>query len=282
MARNSKMLSSIVLVFSLVLLALGILGASGCNSSSALISGVTFSVPPNVETLKVQLNFANSIQSDLGGTFEVAASGTDYGTIEIEPSSPSSPFNVGFLLNLNIVNEQKYVNLTPVQDLPSGQPIPIPGLNRAFAKIQLDNQLNPNFDIYAYVDVAGKQWIGLALTLKFLNNKYFPAGLSLSQGFVKDAAGNNQIYGAVFGPKVDNAGNMTGPGGIALFANAATLIANAHQGALPAAAFVKSDSMMLFQGPHADFYNKHPRQAAGLAEVFRQVLKSNSFGNKPL
>ncbi len=277
MTRNSRTLSCIVLAIAFLSL-----GSSGCNTSNALISGVTFNVAPNVETLKVQLNFANSIQSDLGGTFDVAASGTDYGTIEIEPSSPTNPFNVGFLLNLNIVNEQKYVNLTPVQDLPSGQPIPIPNLNRAFAKIQLDNQLNPNFDVYAYVDVAGKQWLGLALTLKFLNNKYFPAGLSLSQGFVKDKAGNNQIYGAVFGPKVDNNGNMTNPGGIALFANAATLIAGAKDSSETADTFVKADKFYLFQGPNADFYNNDRKQAAKLAQLFSELMKSNSFGNKPL
>ena len=279
MTGNLRTLSGIVLSISLIVLSIG---ASGCNSGNALIDGVTFSVPPNLETLKVQLNFATAIQSDLGGTFDVAASGTDYGTIEIEPSTGTNPFNVGFLLNLNIVNEQSYVNVTPVLDLPSGQPIPIPGLNRAFARVKLDNQLNPNFDIYAYVDVAGKQWLGLALTLKFINNKYFPAGLSVAQGFVKDHNGNNQIYGAVFGPKVDNNGNLLVPGGIALFANAATLIAGVEEGALPASAYVKSDKFYIFQGPNADFYNRDQKQAAKLAELFKQLLKSNSFGNKPL
>lgn len=261
--------------FSLIALLPGI---SGCDKP--LISGVAFTVEPNIETLKVQLNFSDEVQTDLGGAFAVNTGGRDYGQIEIEPSSPDNPFNVGFRLNLAIVNEQDYVNLEPVTTLPSGQPIPIPSLNRAFAKVSLKNEINPNFDVYAYVDVVGKEWIGVALTLKFINSKYFPAGLSLSKGFVKAKDGRNQIYGAVFGPKVDNNGNMTVPGGIALFANAKSLITGARDGSGPMSGTSKGEKFVLFQGPQAAHYNEHPEDAIALGEAFKVLMRENSYGNK--
>ena len=70
----------------------------------------------------MQLNFASSIQTDIGGTYDVAVAGNDYGEILINPSTSSTPFSVGFNLNLNIVNDQTVVNYTPVATLPSGQP----------------------------------------------------------------------------------------------------------------------------------------------------------------
>ena len=52
-----------LLVFSFSLLAF-LPGFSGCNTS--LISGVKFKIEPNLETLKVQLNFSSAVQTDLG------------------------------------------------------------------------------------------------------------------------------------------------------------------------------------------------------------------------
>ncbi|MBI3544213.1 MAG: hypothetical protein HY075_13165 [Deltaproteobacteria bacterium] len=264
------------LAFGLVsLLAVSALGISGCNGG--LLDKVEFSAEPNLETVKVQLDFSSDLQTDLGGSFEVETGGRDYGAIEVEPSGPGNPFNVGFRLNLNIVNEQDYVSLKPVTDLPSGQPIPIPNLNRAFAKVQMKNEINKNFDIYAYVDVAGKEWLGLAMTLKFINNKYFPAGLSVSKGFVKDKSGNNAVYGAVFGPKVDNSGNMTVPGGIALFGNAKALIELAGGKAMNGES--NGSKFYLFQGPQAAYYQKNERNAFSVGQAFKQILNANSYGH---
>src|SRR5262249_36358843 len=201
---------------------------AGCNTPT-IISGVTFTIPPNLQTADVQLNFAPTIQTDMGGTYDVNIKGTDYGQILVTPSTASTPFSVGFDLNLNIVNDQNLVNMTPVTTLPTGQLIPVPNLNRAFAQVKMDKPVNSNFDVYVYADISGKQWLGVAMVMNFVNNKYFPSGLSVSQGFVKGSDGNNQIWGAFFGPKVDNNGNMLVPGGIALFANVLSLIEGASK-----------------------------------------------------
>lgn len=261
----------VLCVFSLVVFP----GATGCGKS--LLADVGFAVEPNLETAKVQLNFSDRVQSDLGGSFDIVSNGRNYGTIEVQPSTPSTPFNVGFRVNLDIVNDQDFAKLEPVLDLPSGQPIPVPNLNRAFAKVALKNEVSPKFDVYAYVDVVGKEWVGLALTLKFLNNKYFPAGLSVSKGFIKGRDGSNRTIGAVFGPKVDENGNLAVPGGIALFANVRGLLTDGRAGSAPTG-LDGGEKFYIFQGPGATHYNTHPEDAEKLSETFIELMRLHTKG----
>ena len=258
---------------------LAFLPGFSCKQAS-VIDGVAFKIDPNVQTAKVQLNFSSEVESDLGGTFDVKSGDRDYGTLEVEPSTSESPFNVGFRLNLEIVNDpafNKLVQLNPVLDLPSGQPIPIPNLNRAFAQVKMVNEINPNFDIYAYIDAAnnGREWVGVAMTLKFLNNKYFPAGLSVSKQFLKDSAGRARAVGAVFGPKVDNNGNLVKAGGIALFANLKALIAG---GKLEGGD--KGSKLYIFDGPLAPYYEQNPKAAFQLNQAFKTLMRANSHGQQ--
>lgn len=245
----------------------------GFSCSKPLISDVAFSVEPNLETLKIALNFSKDVQTDLGGSFDVK----NYGAIEVEPTTPTTPFNVGFRLNLGIVNDQDYVRLTPVTTLPSGQPLPF-NVNRAMAQVKLVNQINPNFDVYAYVDIVGKEWLGVAVTLKFINNKYFPAGLSVSKQFLKNSQGLARAAGSVFGPKVDSNGQLLIPGGIALFANAKAIIQDA-KGSGQLEGTDKGSKLMLFNGLQAPYYEKHPRAAFQLQQAFKELLRANSYGN---
>src|SRR5690606_39250214 len=113
----------------LFLLAAFISGFSGCNSP--LISSVTYDVAENLETIKVKLNFGDHVNSDLGGSFPIG----EYGYLEVEPSSSTNPFNVGFRLDLSIFEDQDILNLKKVTSLPSGQPIP-GVVNRALVEIQ--------------------------------------------------------------------------------------------------------------------------------------------------
>lgn len=255
-----------ILLYCCMSLAL-VLGATGCKKS--LIAGFEGKVEPNLETVKVQMNFAEDVQSDLGGSFDVK----HYGTIEVEPSTPDSPFNVGFRLNLDVVNDQDYVRYDPTTVLPSGQPIPV-AVNRAMAQVKLKNEVNQHFDVYAYVDILGREWVGMAMTLKFIDNRYFPAGLSVSKNFLKDKDGRARGVGAVFGPKVDNNNNLLVPGGIAVFANAKALIDEAR-GRGQFELMDMKGGPYVFEGVRAEYYESRPREAYHLEQAFKEVLRSH-------
>jgi hypothetical protein len=202
-------------------LALGLaLTGSACKSGPSLIQKVTFKPSDNLEVVRVSLVFSSSIQSDLAGGFSLK----DYGYLFVNPYTPSQPFEIGFDLNTSIINDQDYIKLTPTEVLPNGIPI---GLPNAVVEIRALNPISPKFDLYGYVDVLKLNWIGVATMFGFLDDRYFPAGLSLSQAFLRDQQGRPGMIASVFGPTVSGDGTLLRNGGIALFANVRQLIAQA-------------------------------------------------------
>ncbi|MEW6057400.1 MAG: hypothetical protein AB1540_12380 [Bdellovibrionota bacterium] len=238
-----------------------------------LISDVSYEIAANLESIKFRLNFAPGVTTDIGGTFPVK----DYGTIEVEPSTPETPFNVGFRLNTSIFNDQELLDLAPVTILPSGQPLPV-ALNRAMAQVKLKNEVDPNFDVYLYVDVLQREWLGLALTLKFINTKAFPPGLAVTRDFLQKN-GRAQAVGAAFGPRVDNQGKLVVPGGIAVFANVQELLSDARKTKI----LNGTDSAggpFVFYGPDALHYSNSPEEAQYLQEFFKQALSGRTPSRK--
>ena len=250
-------------------------GASSCSNPKPLVSDVTFKFNPELTSARLQLNFASDVQTDLGGTFAVNAGGREYGSLFVEPSTGSTPFNVGFDLNLDILNDQDFAQIDPVDDLPSGQKLPTI-IGRKMARVKMKNEINQNFDIYTYVDVLGKEWLGVAMTLKFIDNKYFPAGLSVTQNFLKDPSGNPQASASVFGPKVDANGSLAAYGGIALFANVVSLAKNAPKTNMGGEV---ATLPLEFNGPAAAYFSAHPEEAYKLGEVFKELMRANTQKN---
>ena len=158
----------------------------------------------------------------------------------------------------------------------------MPNLNRAFAQIKMTTPINSTFDVYMYADISGKEWLGVAVVLNFVNNTYFPAGLSVAQGFDKGSDGNNQIWGAFFGPKADSNGNMLVPGGIALFANALSLIEGSSVASASSIASVggtsrrPTPSSSRAPTPPTIRRTSGPRHQVG--EAFEQIMNANTYG----
>lgn len=191
--------------------------AGGCNSNSNLIDHVTFQPSSNLETVRVSLVFTNNIQTSLSGNLEVG----DYGFLFVNPYSPAEPFEVGFQLNTDIVNDQNYAKLKPTEVLPNGLPI---GVGYPQVQVQGASPVSSQFDLYGYIDVRHASWLGTAAIFTFINDQNFPNGISISEVFMRDSDGNPGLIASVFGPSVDSSGKMTRAGGIAIFANFHQLI----------------------------------------------------------
>src|SRR5262249_7527647 len=104
------------------------------------------------------------------------------------------------------------------------------GVAYALAEIRGHNPISSKFDLYGYVDVLHTSWLGVAAMLSFIDPKYFPPGLSVSQVFIRDDQGNPGIIRSVFGPNLNKDGTIARAGGIALFANVRQLISQIHHG----------------------------------------------------
>lgn len=191
---------------------------SGCFGK-AVFDKVVFTSEPNLETLKVSLVFSPNIATDLGGSFGIK----NWGSLELDPTTKTSPFNIGFRLNLNILNDQDYVHEETTRNLPSGDPIP--GIeNRALAMVRLKNEVSKNFDIILYLDLYAKEWIGMAVLLNYVDHSNFPSDLTLTQNFLENSDGHPLVTAAVFGQTIDKDGKKHDQAGFAFFANARELI----------------------------------------------------------
>jgi len=210
--RSTQVLSVGMMVVSLAL--------AGCKGSAttSMIQGVNVSLSSDLQTVNVAVVFASSVQSTLSASYSVGS----YGDVFVQPYSATQPFEAGFQINTNIINDQKYATLTPTSVLPNGVTTGI-----GYPVVQVTSPtLNTNFaDFVAYVDVKEGNWLGMAAIFSFATNQYFPADLSLTQVFERDSAGNPEVFASVYGPTDNSDGTLSRNGGIALFANVKELIA---------------------------------------------------------
>ena len=205
------------LIASAMLVATSALGLTGCQWQNSIIKQVVFQPSENLETVRVSLQFTDKVQMDLYASFSIM----DYGYLFLNAYTATQPFEIGFDLNTDIVNEQDYLNIDPTTVLPNGLPI---GLNFAIVQISGEQPISDKFDLYGYVDVYSQSWLGVATMFSFISTDYFPPGLSINQSFFYNDAGASAVMASLFGPTLDSAGNMTRAGGISLMANVRQLI----------------------------------------------------------
>lgn len=188
---------------------------TGCKD--AVIDGIAYKIEPNLETVRIQLNFAKTFQADIGGVYPIK----HYGSIFLNPSTNTTPFNVGFDFNMNVVYDNDYVKMEPTDRLPGGQLLPLPADAQNRAMVRVDAYDSAKFTTAAYIDVLGKQWLGTAVSLKFIG-KSWPSGVVVFKHFL-----DSKVAAAFYGPKLNKDGSLANPGGVAIFANVRALIDSA-------------------------------------------------------
>ncbi|HLD99721.1 MAG TPA: hypothetical protein VJB59_05645 [Bdellovibrionota bacterium] len=189
--------------------------STGCKPK--WIDHVAFKPSDDFKTARVSLVFKDNIQTNMAGVFQIK----DYGYIFVNPYTPAQRFEVGFDLNLDIVTDQDYVSITPTEYLPNGVPL---GVGYPLVELRSPEPISTSFDAFGYVDVSHAKWLGVATMFKFLNDEYFPQGLTISQVFEVDAANRPAVIASVFGPTLNADGTLKRAGGIALLANVRQLI----------------------------------------------------------
>lgn len=251
----------------LALLVVSVVSMSACRGKASFIDHVAFQPSENLEVVRVSVVFGRNVRSDLAGGFAIK----DYGFLFVNPYTASAPFEIGFSLNTSIVNEQEYVDLAPTEVLPNGLPI---GLGRALVEVKSPQPVGSGFDLYGYVDVLRASWLGAAAIFSFINDQYFPNGLTLSQTFLRDAEGRPGVTASVFGPSVSGDGTIRRAGGIAFFANVRQLLAQGAIGPNAKPLILYPEAMPTAQGPRAREFQGDPkamlRLERSLVQAFNQ------------
>ena len=221
---------------------------SGCGQK--VIDHVAFQISPDQKDISVALVFSSDVQSNLSGTFPIKT----YGDIFVQPYSSAQPFELGFAMNLAVVNDSDYIHLTPTLSLPNGVPL---GIGYPIVEISGASPISPSFDLAGYVDISEQKWFGGAATFSFISPNSFPVGTALTATFDQDANGNPGIMAYVFGPEVDSLGNVQRPGGIAVLANIKQLagISAQHPGGIVE---LPPDQEIKLSGAEADRYESFP------------------------
>lgn len=189
--------------------------SSSCKQS--LIDHIDFKPSENLESLRVAVVFTKNLTVDFSGIFAIEP----YGNAFVNPYTPTENFQVGFLLNTAIINDQNYIKLDPTDVLPNGVST---GIGYAVVAVHAPKPINEHYDIYAYVDVAKGAWLGSAVTfISPTANSELPSNVTITQGFLPDANKKNQVLASFYSPKKGTDGIATG-GGIAVFANVKELL----------------------------------------------------------
>ncbi|OFZ20441.1 MAG: hypothetical protein A2X94_10520 [Bdellovibrionales bacterium GWB1_55_8] len=201
---------------------MGALAGTGC--SKGMIDRVVVTPSATFDSVRVALFFKQDVQVLLAGTVPF----NGYGFIYMNPSTPSSPFEMGFDFKTSISSDPGYVELTPTLYLPNGAPI---GLTYPVVEIKGTQPISPNFDLYGYVDVEKHAWFGTAAVFGMSENTEIPLGMTITQVFRRDQTGAPALFASVYGPTVGTSGEVKRAGGIAVFANIDYLRTSMGQGA---------------------------------------------------
>jgi hypothetical protein len=102
------------------------------------------------------------------------------------------------------------------------------------------------------------------MMFQFLNNDYFPAGLSISQSFLPNDQGLPGMIASVFGASLNPDGSIRRNGGIAYFANVRQLIEQFGKDGLNG---VEGEAETLsVEGVNAHYYNNNPAELSKLED----------------
>ena len=237
------------------------LGLTSCNNAQEVVSAFDITVGTNAVTLTTEFN--SDFALDLNGVFDIKVKGVDYGDIFLLGSTEQTPFTIGATADLSVFLPENWDGFAPTNKLPNGDPLP--GWIVPQELVEVDIPINnPQFDVTAYVGYRSPYYLGVAVTLNFLDDN-FPEGLSISQYFRK--AGTIWSEVIAYGPVKDENGNILKHGGLFF---AATI-----DPFLPALSLDRELVRGEWQatGKHADRYNNDPKELRKLLKHVKEGVE---------
>ena len=217
-----------------------VVSAVGCGQKG-LIDHVTVTPSEDLSDVKISMFFRNNVQLALAGNIVI----DKYGYFYMDPWTPTHSFEMGFDLKTAIMTDPGYIGLTPTMILPNGAPTGLP-----YAVVQISGQhpISPDFDLFGYLDIAHQAWLGVAGMFTIGNNSDFPAGLTITQVFLRDKTGHPTLFASVLGPNYNPDGTVKRQAGISLFANVKALVTQANAGST---IVLKPERKVIVSGPAA-------------------------------
>jgi len=170
----------------------------------------TFKLDVGDNAVTVTGAFSKDFAFNFSNSYDIVVKGVQYGTITAIAPTESQPFQVAITANFDMFTSDVWEGFASTKTLPNGDPLPAWINPNELVRVDIPN-FTEQIDLVLYVGYKKPYYVGVALTLKVLDNRY-PDGLTLSQYLKK----SNAIWGSatVFGPSYDDVGNVTQHGGI--------------------------------------------------------------------
>ena len=234
-------------------------------SCKKVVEGFNVSVGQNDVTAVVSLS--DSYALALSGEFPVVVKDVHYGDLFLNGATTDSPFQLGLTANFDMFTSSTWEGFGTTDTLPNGDPIP--GWITPYELVAVDiPSFSPHFDLQLYVGYQSPYYLGLSVSLNFLDNHY-PEGLSVSQSFRKDG----EIWGTVqlFGPSFDGNGNVVTHGGVFFVATFDPL--------LPGTISFKGTKAgeLEFHGPHAARYAQDKKLQKKAMQQIQKLMNEFNF-----
>ncbi|HLE00452.1 MAG TPA: hypothetical protein VJB59_09340 [Bdellovibrionota bacterium] len=234
------------------------MASTGCGKKG-ILDHVVVTPTDNFQNVRVSLFFKSDVQLLLDGKIGVG----EYGHVYMYPWTAGRPFEMGFELKSSVFHEPGYVSLKPTMYLPNGAPI---GLPYPVVEVGSEQPVTPSFDLYGYVDVEHLSWLGMAGIFEISENSDIPAGLTLTQVFLRDETGVPTLFASVLGPAFNTDGSVKQRAGLALFANIKALALKTRAGE---PTILKPEKKIYVTGPVA---TDTPRNKADLIRLQRDII----------
>ena len=245
------------------LVAIAALAAASCKPTAKYLDRVAFKIDPDLNTASVALVFSDKVRPNFSADFAIK----DYGNLYTRPFSEGvQPFQAGLDLNLSILLDNEYVQMTPTYVLPNGMPL---GTGGPLVQVGAGGIGNGSAEFFGYLDIRELKWLGMSAMIRLVDEN-FPADIVISQVFLRDTAGEPAVFASFFGPKLNADGSVARPGGFALFANTRALFS--AQGDRRGTIELFPESELQLAGPAAEHYRAHPVELARLGELWSKAL----------
>lgn len=229
---------------------------TGCGRNK-LIDYVSVVVPDNLEAVRVGLVFKPTIKTELLAQVAIK----NYGYLFVNPTTSLTPFEIGFYLQTDIVNENEYLSLEPTRYLPNGTTL---GLDYPIVQVKSKEPVSSKFDVFAYVDVLHGRWLGAGVVLNFIDQKNFPDQFSIVQGFSRNETGSPQVIAMLYGPTLNSDQSLKTPGGVVVLADVKGLLRKPDETPVETLPVTNDFSVI---GENARFYSK-PKALMKLQDRF--------------
>lgn len=252
-------------LISSILLPLFAAQLSGCGANR-FVDKVTIEPSQTLNTIRVALVFQRTVQTELQGMFAIR----DYGYIFLNPYTETQPFEVGFLFNTDILDNNGLIGIEPTLFLPNGYPHPIGHPLVVLGEKEVEDG---SIDSYGYVDVLERSWTGVAGVFMFMGKGNFPDGLVVTESFLEDSSSTPRAHAVLYGPSLDDDGTLVSHGGVALFANVRALMPQIQA---KRRMTLHRKAPLRIEGKDAEVYRAHPEKLFRYEQKLLKSLKNAS------